>query len=51
MKKFTEQEENAIWGVIQHISKSQAKDPKKMFFREDVFNMIYEELNWTPTNP
>lgn len=44
--KFTLEQEDAIWGIIRHISKEQHKNPKKIFHRNDVFKMIYDELNW-----
>ena len=43
---FTLQQENAIWGVIQHLAKEQYKNPKKVWKRIDVFKMIKDELDW-----
>jgi len=43
---FTLQQENAIWGVIQHLAKEQYKNPKKVWKRVDVFKMIKDELDW-----
>lgn len=42
---FTTREENAIWGVIQYLSKEQYKNPTKIFRRDDVMQMIYDELD------
>ena len=43
---FTLEQENAIWGIIQHLAKEQHKDPKKVWKRNDVFKMIKDGLNW-----
>lgn len=43
---FTPEQENAIWGVIQHLSKEQHKDPKKVITRAEVFKLINDELNF-----
>ena len=43
---FTLQQENAIWGVIQHLAREQHKNPQKIWKRADVFKMIKDELDW-----
>lgn len=41
---FSLAQENAIWGIIQHICREQCKDPHKIFRRDEVFEMIANEL-------
>lgn len=41
---FSLEEENAIWGVIQHLSREQHKNPKRIWHRIEVFRMIQDEL-------
>lgn len=43
---FTMKQENAIWSVIQFLAKEQYKNPKKVFKRNIIFNMIKEESDW-----
>ena len=43
---FTLKQENAIWGIIQHLTKEQYKNPKKVWHRDDVFKMIKDEMDW-----
>ena len=42
---LTLQQENAIWGIIQYLSKEQHKNPKKVWTRIDVFKLINDELD------
>jgi len=43
---FTKEQEDAIWSIIQYLSKEQHKNPKKIWKRNDVFNLIKDELNF-----
>ena len=45
-KLFSLEEENAIWAIIQQLSKDQYKNPFKVYHRDEVFKMIEEEYTF-----
>jgi hypothetical protein len=46
VRRFTLEEENAIFNTIQWLAKEQHKNPKKLFKRDEVFAVLYNELNY-----
>ena len=43
---FTLKQENAIWAIIQYLAKEQFKNPKRVYKRKDVFDLIKAEMDW-----
>jgi hypothetical protein len=43
---FTLKQENAIWATIQYLAKEQFKNPRKVYKRKDVFDLIKAEMDW-----
>lgn len=43
---FTLKQENAIWAIIQHLAKEQFKNPRRVYKRKDVFDLIKAEMDW-----
>lgn len=43
---FTLKQENAIWAVIQYLAKQQFENPKRVYKRKDVFDLIKAEMDW-----
>ncbi len=43
---FTLKQENAIWVIIQYLAKEQFQNPKRVYKRKDVFDLIKAEMDW-----
>jgi hypothetical protein len=46
VRHFTIEEENAIFGMLQWFDKVKHKNPEKLFFRDEVLTVLYDELNY-----
>ena len=43
---FTLKQENAIWAIIQYLAKEQFTNPRRVYKRKDVFDLIKAEMDW-----
>lgn len=43
---FTLKQENAIWAIIQYLAKEQFENPRRVYKRKDVFDLIKAEMDW-----